>query len=393
MAGAARSANEHCPCSCSRPARAVRRRGARGSGVRGAAAPRGCGAVGGRLPARAVLGRPGGAVGRHTRPALARGGARLVAALTCSAPQAPCARCSSSSALAARPQVHNFALPKPREGGRLQAGALALRDVARAEAPPQVGPAALFPGILAITQSAKLGSAVVTRAASTARCDPATGLARPHAALGRGARGQRGAGGAGRRAASGAPAAAAAGGAAAGPGHRDQGARPRVRAAQPNAVCPRCMSTCVDERLKAAASPHSLCRIVHHRCLCHDPSGRHHAALLEASEREASGGERPPYASLGPQRCWARARGQERFNAEFEALRQRKRGCLEQLRAAQRRMAELAAQAAALGGGLGADGELAFAALQDCEQPDSVLTVQARGRRRRAHAVHMSWLG
>jgi len=56
-------------------------------------------------------------------------------------------------------------------------------------------------------------------------------------------------------------------------------------------------------------------------------------------------------------------------------------------------MAELAAQAAALGGGLGADGELAFAALQDCEQPDSVLTVQARGRRRRAHAVHMSWPG
>ncbi len=145
MAGAARSANEHCPCSCSRPARAVRRRGARGSGVRGAAAPRGCGAVGGRLPARAVLGRPGGAVGRHTRPALARGGARLVAALTCSAPQAPCARCSSSSALAARPQVHNFALPKPREGGRLQAGALALRDIARAEAPPQVGPAAFLP--------------------------------------------------------------------------------------------------------------------------------------------------------------------------------------------------------------------------------------------------------
>jgi len=255
------------------------------------------------------------------------------------------------------------------------------------------GPPLFFPGILAITQSAKLGGAVVTRAASTARCDPATGLARPHAALGRGARGERGAGGAGRRAASGAPAAAAAGGAAAGPGHRDQGARLRVRAAQPDAVCPRCMSTCVDERLKAAASPHSLCRIVHHRCLCHDPSGRHHAALLEASEREASGGERPPYASLGPQRCWARARGQERFNAEFEALRQRKRGCLEQLRAAQRRMAELAAQAAALGGGLGADGELAFAALQDCEQPDSVLTVQARGRRRRAHAVHMSWLG
>ncbi len=240
MAGAARSANVHCPCSCSRPARAARRRGARGGGVRGAAVPRGRGAVGGRLPARAVLGRPGRAVGRHTRPALARGGARLVATHTCSAQQAPCARCSSSSAHAARPQVHNFALPKPREGGRLQAGALALRDVARAEAPPQVGPAALFPGILAITQSAKLGSAVVTRAASTARCDPATGLARPHAALGRGARGQRGAGGAGRRAASGAPAAAAAGGAAAGPGHRDQGARPRVRAAQPNAVCPRC---------------------------------------------------------------------------------------------------------------------------------------------------------
>jgi len=145
MAGAARSANEHCPCSCSRPARAGGWGGAGGGGVRGAAAPRGCGAVGGRLPARAVLGRPGGAVGRHTRPALARGGARLVAALTCSAPQAPCARCSSSSALAARPQVHNFALPKPREGGRLQAGALALRDIARAEAPPQVGPAAFLP--------------------------------------------------------------------------------------------------------------------------------------------------------------------------------------------------------------------------------------------------------
>ncbi len=82
----------------------------------------------------------------------------------------------------------------------------------------------------------------------------------------------------------------------------------------------------------------------------------------------------------GPQRRWACVRAQERFNADFEALRQRKRGCLEQLRAAQRRMAELAAQAAALGGGLGADGELAFAALQDCELPGSVLIVQARRR-------------
>jgi len=286
MAGAARSANEHCPCSCSRPARAVRRRGARGSGVRGAAAPRSEAAClraqcwdGLAVPSAAILGL--------RSPVAVRDWLRRSRAL----PRRRPAR--AVQAVRRSPRGRRCTTLRCRSRGRAGGCRRARSRCATSRAPRhrrRSGPPLFFPGILAITQSAKLGGAVVTRAASTARCDPATGLARPHAALGRGARGERGAGGAGRRAASGAPAAAAAGGAAAGPGHRDQGARLRVRAAQPDAVCPRCMSTCVDERLKAAASPHSLCRIVHHRCLCHDPSGRHHAALLEASEQRHPAG-------------------------------------------------------------------------------------------------------
>lgn len=72
------------------------------------------------------------------------------------------------------------------------------------------------------------------------------------------------------------------------------------------------------------------------------------------------------------------AHAQERFNADFEALRHRKRGCLDRLAALQRRVAELAAQAAALGFDLGADGKISIPALLECEDPQSVLTVTVR---------------